>query len=174
MRLSLWFVICAAVALALAGCDDLSVNHVLEVKCVQSTGFDGDKLCLKPNRLGAEIGILVNAATQKVQITIIKNDGNWWIKDFILDHCSVVDTRNWKCSETIAEQEGAPYIVRDYGMVHDRFYSSLTGGDSPDYYTSSISGLTFWALRFGIIDMKSALTRTGYSSQALSAFGKER
>jgi hypothetical protein len=172
MRLSLWF-ICAAIAFALTGCDDSSVNRALEVRCVPNTGFDSDMLCSKPDRPGAEVAVRVNATAQTVQITIVKNDGTWGTKDYILDHCSVVDTWNWKCTETTGKPGGPFYMVREYGMLHDRYYTSLTGGGTTDYYRSSISGLTFWAFHYGIIDMKTALTKTGYSAQALSTFGKE-
>lgn len=172
MRSLLWFVICGAIAFALTGCDDLTTEHVLEIHCVPDTGFNGDKLCLKPDRPGAELEIRINTNTQKVQILITKNDGNWLIKNFILDHCSVVDTRNWKCSDTTGEPSGPIYMVRDYGMIEGRFYTSLTGGGGGDYYRSSISGLTFWALHIGLIDLPTAMTRTGYSAQAMRMFGK--
>jgi len=161
---------CAVIALALAGCDDLSAltaHHVIEVKCWANSGFDSDKLCLHPDRLGAELEIRVNDKTQAVQITIVKNDGNWWIKDFILGHCTVVDFDNWKCREPNG------FMLNEYAMSHGRYYHSLTGGDSStDAYTSSISGLTFWALHFGVLDVPAALTRSGYSVKSLSDFEK--
>ena len=173
MRLSLSF-ICAAIIFALTGCDDLATSHALEVHCVRDTGFDENKLCLKPERLGAEVEIRVNTATQKVQITIVKNDGNWFYKDYLLEHCSVVDASNWKCANEPIGKEGTPlYMVQEYGMSHGRYYTALTGGAPPNYYTSSISGLTFWALHFGFTTAPNALTTTGYSAQALRTFGKE-
>jgi hypothetical protein len=137
MRVALWFA-CAVIAFALAGCDEL---HVLEVKCGANSGFDTDKLCLHPDRLGAELEIRVNETTQAVQIkiTIVKNDGNWWVKDLILDHCTVVDFYNWEC------RHANGFMLTEYAMSHGRYYHSLKGGDSStDAYTSSISGLTFW------------------------------
>jgi hypothetical protein len=169
MRLSLWC-ICAVILLALAGCDDYSNSgNVLEIKCVENTGFDDDKLCLKPNRPGAELAFRVNERTGTALITIIQNDGNWGVKDLFLEHCSVVDTTNWKCTETVGKPEGPLYAVTEYGMVHGRYYRSLTGSpigtSSPDFYTSSISGRTFLALHNNRMDMRSALTVTGYSAE---------
>lgn len=112
MRFSLWFVL-IAVAFVLVGCDDVSVRHALEIHCV--TGFDDNKLCLKPENVGSEIEVRVNVAAQRVQITILKNDGNWFIKDFILDHCAVVDAANWKCTETTGSPNELIYSVRESG-----------------------------------------------------------
>jgi hypothetical protein len=171
MRLSLWCAGLAIVSATLAGCDDLSSSHVLEVHCVENTGFDADKLCTEPARLGAELEIRVNANAQKVQVSIVKNDGNWWKKDFILDNCSVVDTRNWKCNETLGKP---PFqMVEDYGMVRGQFYKSLTGGAGPDYYTSSVSGLAFWALRARLIGWRDALMAVGYSAPVVAQLGKQ-
>jgi hypothetical protein len=154
----------------LAACDlpSASSSRVLEVKCEQDTGFDADKLCSKPDRLGAELEIKVNANTQKVQISILKNYARgWFIKDLILDTYSVVDTDNWKCKEPFSKE-----AVSEYGMVRGRYYSSLTGENPPESYTSSVSGLTFWALHYGAIALPQALTTTGYSTPVVRAFGK--
>ena len=115
MRLSLWC-ICAAILLALPGCDDYShIGNVLEIKRVQGTGFNNDHLCLAPDRAGAELAFRVNATTQKVLITIVKDvkdDGKWGIKDKFLDNCSVVDHLNWKCSETERLPDGHNFFGR--------------------------------------------------------------
>jgi hypothetical protein len=167
MRLSLRC-ICAAILFTLTGCDDFPVGHVLEIHCDQDTGFDDDKLCLKPNRPGAELSFRVNERTQKVLITIVNNDGNWGNKNLFLEHCSVVDAENWKCRETNGLPESSPYYqVNDFAMIDGRYYQSLTGGGPPDFYTSSISGLTFLAVHYGFIRMSAALTVTGYSAQAI-------
>jgi hypothetical protein len=64
-------------------------------------------------------------------------------------------------------------MLNEYAMSHVRYYQLLTGGDSrTDVYTSSIWGLTFWALHYGFVDVPAALTRSGYSAKALSGFGK--
>jgi hypothetical protein len=170
MRLLLWC-ICTTILFALAGCDDNSHSgNVLEIHCAENTGFDNNKLCLKPNRPGAELAFRVNDRTEKVLITIVHNDGNWGVKDLFLEHCSVVDTMNWKCTETVGKPEGPLYSVTEYGMVHGRYYSSVTGSPvgttSPDFYTSSISGRTFLAYQNNRIDMPNALRETGYSAEA--------
>ena len=70
----------------------------------------------------------VNATAQKVQIVVVKNDGNWLINDIILDRCSVVDTGNWKCTETNGQPGGPIYIVKERGMLRGQYYASLEGG----------------------------------------------
>jgi hypothetical protein len=173
MRLFLWGT-CAAIALAAAGCEDVTADHAIEVRCVTNTGFNDDKLCAKPDRLGAEIEVKVNVSAQKAQIAIVKNDGNWGIKDFILDDCAMVDSRNWKCTETNGSPGGPIYVVREWGMLHGRLYMSLTGGGPPNYYRSSISGLTFLALRYGMMDTRAALRIDGYSTEALRSLGTDK
>jgi hypothetical protein len=174
MRLALLCAALAFVSATLAACDDLSSSHVLEVHCVRNTGFDDDKLCMRPERAGAELEIRVNANTQKVQILVVKMDiANWGKKDYILESCSVVDSKNWKCGETIGEPKGPFYMVRDYGMVRGQFYTSLTGGGGPDFYTSSVSGLTFWALHYGFITWPDALKVIGYPAALVAQLGKQ-
>jgi hypothetical protein len=175
MRSSLLYICSALVLTNLAACDDLpdaASSRVLEIHCGQNTGFDADKLCLRPDRPGAELEVRVNANTQKVQISILKNDGNWFLKNFILDNCSVVDAGNWKCTETTGKQDGPIYMVREYGMLHQRYYTSLTGGGGADYYTSSISGFGFWALHYGVITLPTALKSAGYSASDVGALAK--
>jgi hypothetical protein len=153
MRLSLWC-ICAVILLALTACDDYSHSgNVLEIHCVDGIGFDANKLCVKPDRPGAELAFRVNEKTEKVLITVVKDDGSWGIKDLFLEHCSVVDTTNWKCTDSDSE----------HGMLHGRYYYSFTGGGPPFLYTSSISGPTFLALHNNRIAMPTAMTKTGYS-----------
>jgi hypothetical protein len=162
--------ICAAILFALTGCDDFPIDHVLEIHCDQDTGFDNGRLCLKPNRPGAELAFRVNERTQKVLIRIIKDDGNYGgAKEFILDNCSIVDDTNWKCREANSRPETSPYYqVKDYAMIDGRYSHSLTGGGPPNFYTSSISGLQFLALHYGFTRMSAALTATGYSAQAVN------
>jgi hypothetical protein len=160
MRSSLWC-ICAAILFALTGCDDFPVGHVLVIHCDDDTGFDDNNLCRKPNRPGAELAFRVNEGTQKVIITIVKDDGTWGLRYMPLDRCTVVDDQNWECSDP------GTTMSRLHGMVHGRYYHSLTGYP-PDYYTSSISGLTFLKLYYGFIRMSDALIATGYSAQAVN------
>jgi hypothetical protein len=159
MRLTFWC-ICAAILFTLTGCDDFPVGHVLEIHCDVQTGFDDNYLCLKPNRPGAELAFRANATSQRVLITIVKNDGNWGVKDLFLDKCTVVDDQNWECRDT-------PFTTV-YVMIHGHYYHSLTGGCLPEFYTSSISGLTFLALHYGFIGTSAALRATGYSAQAVN------
>jgi hypothetical protein len=58
-------------------------------------------------------------------------------------------------------------MVRDYGMIRGRFYTSLTGGAPPDCYTSSISGFAFWAINYGFITW--SLSETGYAAPLAQA-----
>jgi hypothetical protein len=132
--------------------------------------FDYDRLCLKPDRFGAELEFRVNTTTEKVQIIVVKNDGNWWVGDQILDNCSVVDDSNWTCSETTGTPGGPIHVVEAYGMSRGRYYRSLPGGGPPNYYTSSISGETFWALNDGSISVLTAMESTGYSRTSLASF----
>ena len=77
-------------ALLVSGCDlPADTTTIVEVKCGGS-GFDENGHCNKPERLGAVLEFRVNAAGQKVQITIIKNDDNWMVKDIFLDSCTVM------------------------------------------------------------------------------------
>jgi hypothetical protein len=171
MRLLVWFA-CAVIVVMSAGCVDFTAHHVLEVKCWANSGLNDEHLCLKPSRLGAELEIRVNDKTQAVQISVVKNDGNWGGKDFILDHCVVVDFNNWEC--TNRSEFMADVIYTKYTMSNGRYYHSLTSRDaSTDAYTSSIAGLTFFALYYGIIDQAAALIRSGYSPRVLSGFGKD-
>jgi hypothetical protein len=79
----------------------------------------------------------VNERTQKVLITIVKNDGGYGVKDFFFDNCSIVDDTNWKCTHTVGKPEGPIYSVEENGMVHGRYYRSFTGSPigttSPDF-----------------------------------------
>lgn len=173
MRLFVWCFICAGIALVTAGCGDSGISGmrgVLEVHCLHDTGFDDAKLCLQPHRPGAELEIRVNAISQKVQITVRKNDGEWFKTNLILDGCAVVDTGNWKCTEVSGEPDSLMYVVTERGMWHGRYYRSYTGCGPPNYYASSISGLTFWLVHFDFISVPTAMTMTGYSAQALRTF----
>jgi hypothetical protein len=164
MRLSFWC-ICAAILFALPGCDAFPIDHVLEIHCEVNTGFDDDNLCLTPDRPGAELTFRVNQNTQKILITLLKTMATGGVKDFILENCSVVDDLNWRCKNV-----GTFSSV--YAMAHGRYYHSLTGGGPPEFHTSSIKGIAFLGVYYGLIALPTAMTMTGYSAQALRAFGK--
>ena len=136
---------------------------MLEIKCADNTGLDDDNLCLKPVRPGAELAFQVNQTMQKVLMTIVKNDGNWGVKDLFLDNCTVVDDLNWRC-------RNGSGIIQEYAMVRGRYYRSLTGGVPPNFYTSGIKGVAFLDVYYGFMDLPTALTMTGYSTQALNGF----
>jgi hypothetical protein len=164
----------AAAALAfavapLAGCDNLSNTqtfYVLEVRC-GDTGFDADKKCLDFARVGAELEVSVNTLTQKVQISITKNDRTWFVKDFILDNCSVVDARNWRCLKNVGNS--SPPIAEEYGMVRGQFYRSVSGSPTPESDISSLSGPKYWAWHYGLISLPAALAFDGYSETVVRA-----
>jgi hypothetical protein len=142
-------------------------SHVLEVACVEGSGFDDNNLCLKPDYFAGELEFRVNTTTQKVLITIVKNDGNYG-DGRILDDCSVFDASNWKCHKTVGKPEGIHW-VEENGMSHGRYYRrSLDGAN--DYYDSSISGETFWALHDHSISELTAMESTGYSRESLVTF----
>jgi hypothetical protein len=168
----------AVLAATLAGCDDLpsvGTSRVLEVHCVHDTGLDVNQRCTEIERSGAELEIKVNASTQKVLISIVKNDGDWFIRDILLDMCSVVDGSNWRCHDKPIGTPGQlMYMITEYGMAHGRYYKTLTGGAPPDYYTSSISSLTFWELHYGLITWADALANTGYSAQVVALASKRQ
>lgn len=137
------------------------------MRCEPDTGLDDNYLCLKPERFGAELEFRVNATTEKVLMTIVKNDGNYFYKDYFLEGCSVVDTTNWKCTD-------GPITFRTvHAMSHGHYYDLLTGGHSGDYYKSSISGETLSALRNHSISVLTAMERTGYSRKSLATFDLE-
>jgi hypothetical protein len=144
-----------------------STFHVLELKCANNTGFDDDQRCLKFERPGAELEITVNTNTQKVLISVVKNDGGWIVKDFVLDQCSVVTAETWKCQ--IGSEGGSSEFryLTEYGMIHGRYYKSLTGGIPPNFYTSSISGLAYRAWQYGLISLPNAMKFDGYSREQL-------
>jgi hypothetical protein len=139
--------LCSSSTLFLCGClpnaGGSQQYSVTELKCEQQP-LDQDNKCAAIKRLGADLEILVNQVTQKVQITVERNDGNWGVKSFVLDGCSVVDTRNWKCTD-------GTLIVDTYGMTKGHFYRTLIGGDSPNHYTSSVSGWRQLAVRYGLM-----------------------
>jgi hypothetical protein len=155
-----------AISMTLAACNDIptfSTTRVVEVKCVTNTGLDQDKKCLQPERLRSELEIRVNPTTQQVHFSFLNSRGEPYLKDFILDDCSVVDSNNWRCTRTMGERGTSIYMVSEYGMSGKRYHQSLTGNGSPEFYTSGISGLTYWAYRYGLISGTVAMKFWGYS-----------
>jgi hypothetical protein len=156
---ALRFALPLLVLLGLAGCDpsNVQVTHYLEVKC--EADFDPDMKCQKALRPGAELEVRVNLTTQKVQITITKNDGSWLAKHLFLDTCSVIDGSNWKC-ENVIPAAIAP-ITQTYAAIRGRFYHSVTSRVPPNYYSSSISGLALWAYHWQLITFEQAFKWSG-------------
>jgi hypothetical protein len=64
-NLVFWIIVGIGIWVWWIGRIDFPIDHVLEIKCDQDTGFDDNKLCLKPNRPGAELAFRVNERTQK-------------------------------------------------------------------------------------------------------------
>jgi hypothetical protein len=132
---------------------------VMEISC-GSTPLSDDKKCADTRTVASELEIIVNPSTQKVQISVTKNSGNYFnLSPTILDNCSVVDMQNWICSDELRSTPAASVqieLIRKYGMHHGHYYHTLTGGPPPHYYTSSISGWRHWAYRAGILSLKAA------------------
>lgn len=165
----LGLLVIAALSLALAGCNicPSSGIRVVQIKCVKDTGLDKDNRCLKPESLSTEIEIRVNKATRQVHVSFVNSRGEWYLKDFTLDDCSIKDANNWQCTRKIGERGTQVNMVSKYGMADERYYHSLTGPDSPSFYASGISGLTYWAWHFGLISKGIAMRLWGYSNTHL-------
>jgi hypothetical protein len=158
----------AALSFALAGCDPFaagSATRVLQVKCVNDTGLDKDSRCLKPDRLSSVLEIRVNPVTRQVHISFPNGRGEWYRRDFTLDDCKVTDAANWSCTKTTGEPGARAYMVAQYGMKDGRYYHSLTSPNAPSFYSSGISGLTYWAWHFGLISKSMAMRFWGYSAK---------
>ena len=149
----------AALSMALAGCNvyPFSAIRIVQIKCMKDTGLDKDKRCLKPEALSSEIEIRINKTTRQVHVSFVNSRGEWYLKDFTLDDCSIKDASNWKCAQRIGERG-----VSEYGMADERYYHSLAGKDSPTFHASGISGLTYWAWHFGLISNSIAMRLWGY------------
>jgi len=157
----------AALSLALAGCNlcPWSATRVVQIKCANDTGLDRDNRCLKPDRLSSEIAIRVNKATRQVHVSFVNSRGEWYRKDFTLDNCTITDAANWSCTKTIGQRGTRAFMVSEYGMKDERYYHSLKSPDTPSFYSSGISGLTYWAWHFGLISKSIAMRLWGYSAQ---------
>jgi hypothetical protein len=72
---------------------------------------------------------------------------------------SVVDAQNWSCTDVSRSAATAAYqieMINTYGMLRRHYHHSLTGGEPPHYYTSSISGWRYCAYRAGLLSLKTA------------------
>jgi hypothetical protein len=132
---------------------------IMEISCGSTPLTDAMK-CADERTARSELEIIVNPTTQKVQISVTKNSGNYFnLRPTILDNCSVVDMSNWICTDEIRSAASASVqieLINHYGMHHGHYYQTLTGGSPPHYYTSSISGWRYWAYRAGFLSLKTA------------------
>jgi hypothetical protein len=132
---------------------------VMEIKCGTAPLTDAKK-CNRDGEAGSELEIIVNPSTQKAQITVTKNSGEYFSNVSIVpDSCSVIDGSNWICKDEIRSSPKASIqieMIKTYGMRHGHYFYELTGGSPPNYYTSSISGWRYWAYRLGVLGLKSA------------------
>lgn len=146
-------------AACLSGClPAANAHYVTELKC-GSASLDENHKCSNIQKVGSDFEILVNATTQKVQITITKNAGDWYVTSMILENCSVVDLNNWMCKDETRSKPGAPFqieIINTYAMHRGHFYRSLTGGAPPHYYSSGVSGWRRLAMQNGFLTPEQA------------------
>jgi hypothetical protein len=148
-------------ALPLAGCLNESTvikYNVTEVRC-GTEELDEHNKCNKIIGIGADFEVLVNTVTQKVQITVIRSDGNWFEGSFLLEKCSVVNSENWKCVNEQHSKPDAPFkidLISTFGMTHGHFYRSLTGGEPPHFYSSSVRSWRKLLFSWGFLDLREA------------------
>lgn len=158
MRTGIWII--AAVTFIIGSATAASAGStVMEIAC-GSIPFTDAKKCSDERTAGSELEIIVNPNTQKVQISVTKNSGNYFSNSTtILQHCSVVDVSNWICTDENRSAPGAAIqieLINSYGTQHGHYYHSLTGGSPPNYYTSSITGWRYWAYRLGLLSLTAA------------------
>jgi len=127
-----------------------TTRHVIEVRC--DGPYDASYNCTKVDRAGADLELIINPSAQKVQVSVTRNDGTWFVPIAMIMHCDVIDSDNWQCTSETTER-----IKSEFAMWHGRYFYSLTGGLPPDYYKAGISGLAYWAYHFGIFDLSTAL-----------------
>jgi hypothetical protein len=114
---------------ALAGCDtDAYTTRVLEVYC--EAPLNADMSCENVVRAGSVLDVTINTRTQVAQLSIVKNDGDWWVSQEIYDHCAVVDENDWTCSiDHLKSVEGG--WTETVGMYKGRYFRTYTGGGPP-------------------------------------------
>lgn len=128
-------------------------TEYLEIKCSPRASLDKDRKCegsdISP---GARIRILVNQYSNTVIMKVIENNSQYFGDWFILDDCRVVSSSDWKCGHSSINEK----ITSDYGVSNKQYFHSTTGGGSPDFYTSGISGWRLLAYKWGLLDLKQA------------------
>lgn len=148
-------VLCAAILLS--ACWPLNLHHVTLLDC-GTTPLDADNKCPKIEKVGSDFDILVNPATQNVQVTITRNVDNYPASSYILKNCSVVDADNWECKD---EQRSRPdaYIQIEIILkneMHRGHYSRSILGSPPSFYLSSVSGWRQVAMKHGFLTPQQA------------------
>jgi hypothetical protein len=140
----------------LAGCD-ANDRRITLLKCDQ-TPLDENFKCPNIVKKGSDLGVLVNASTQKVQITTLESNGDFFPGTRIYENCSVVDLNNWKCTENSATGSGQFKMTMNntYGMFRGHFYYTLESNQPPEYYTSSVGGWRRWMVEAGMLTYKQA------------------
>jgi hypothetical protein len=166
-----YFLQCSLCCLLLAGCGESSSTRVQEVYCAENSGgLDANKLCVNPDRPGDEVEIDTDAAAQSVRISVLKSDDHSLLTELSLRDCAITDRQNWTCKLIAHGNPGEPnYVGSEYGMMGGRYYVRPDGLPGY-YYTSSISGFPFWALRHGLIKWRRALK----ASRLLAGHDKKR
>jgi hypothetical protein len=153
MHITVVLLVALAMVTALTGCDgwnSVEKTRVTEVKCKFLTGLNKEYACLYPDKVGADLEIIFNTHTQAVQIIVTKNDDKYFVKDFILKNCIVVNGSNWKCVSDFGD------LATQTHEMHKGRYNYIFKGKYTSYdYTSSINGLPYWLYKFGM-DFKDA------------------
>lgn len=140
----------------LIGCDT-NERRITLLKCDQ-TPLDGNYRCPRISRKGSEISLLVNPTTQKVQVTVIEPNGDFFPGTWIYENCSVVDANNWKCTDrsTTGAGEFRMTMQTTRAMFRGHFYYTLTSSQPPEYYTSSVGGWRRWLVEAGLLSYQQA------------------
>jgi hypothetical protein len=131
------------VFLFIAGLNSLKpvdTTEYLQLHCAQGSDLNLKTVrCEKPGTTGALIRITVNRMSGAVLIDIVENNNQFigppW---FFLDRCHVADFSEWRCGNTSITDK----IDLEYGVHNGRFFQSVTGGTSPNFYTAGIQGWT--------------------------------
>jgi hypothetical protein len=149
-------ILCLAAVLLLAGCD-INERRMMLLKC-GNTPLDQDYKCPNIVKKGSVMSLLVNPATQKVQLTVLESNADFTFNTTTLEDCSVVDKDNWKCRENWITGAGdyKTTFNTTYGMVHGHFYHMLTSNRPPEFYSSSVGGWRLWMVDAGILNYEQA------------------
>jgi hypothetical protein len=137
-------------------------KRVMEIKCVNDDLFDSAKRCneVAKNQPGTVMDLTVNTSSQHVLIEVVGDNPEGWDRAFILDHCAIVNSNNWKCvseSKLGLTMETATLTRSEFGILQGRFYRSYTSKDPPNFYSSSISGWQYWGYWSGLFSLSEAI-----------------